>query len=150
MWQLDYQEGWAPKNWGFWILVLEKTLDSPLDCKEVKPVHPKGNHSWIIHWKDWCWSWSSNTLATWCVEPTHWKRLWCWERLKAGGEGVAEDEMVGWHHWLNGHEYEQTSWDSEERGAWHAAVHEVAKSQTLSDWKATIYITYMNPKNTTN
>ena len=60
-----------------------------------------------IHWKDWCWSWSSNTLATWCEELTHWIRLWCWERLKAGGEGDTEDEMVGWHHRLDGHEFEQ-------------------------------------------
>ena len=59
-----------------------------------------------IHWKDWCWSWSSNPLATWCEELTHWKRPWCWERLKAGGKGTTEDEMVGWHHWLDGHEFE--------------------------------------------
>ena len=65
-----------------------------------------------IHWKDSCWSWSSKTLATWCEELTHWKRLWCWESLKAKGEG-GEDEMVGWHHQLNGHEREQTAGDSE-------------------------------------
>ena len=53
-----------------------------------------------------CWSWSSNTLATWCEELTHWKRSWCWERLKAGIEGMTEDEVVGWHHRLNGHEFE--------------------------------------------
>ena len=58
-----------------------------------------------IHWKDWCWSWSYNTLATWCKELTHWKGPWCWERLRA--EGTTEDEMVGWHHWLDGHEFEQ-------------------------------------------
>ena len=63
--------------------------------------------TWNIHWKDWCWSWNSNTLATWCEELTHWKRPWCWERLKARGEGVTEDEMVGWHHWLDAHEFEQ-------------------------------------------
>ena len=61
-----------------------------------------------IHWKDWCGSWSFNTLVTWGEELTHWKRPWCWERLKTGGEGATEDEMVGWHHWLNGHESEQT------------------------------------------
>ena len=59
-----------------------------------------------IHWKDWCCSWNSNTLATWCEELTQWKRPWCWERLKAGGEWMTEDEMIGWHHWLNGHEFE--------------------------------------------
>ena len=60
-----------------------------------------------IHWKDWCWSWSFNALATWCKELTHRKRPWCWARLRAGKEGTTEDEMVGWHHWLNGHESEQ-------------------------------------------
>ena len=68
-----------------------------------------------IYWK--YWSWSSNTLATWCQEPTHWKRPWCWERLRAGGEGVTEDERVGWHHWFNGHEVEQTPRDSEGQGS---------------------------------
>ena len=60
-----------------------------------------------IYGKNWCWSWNSNTLATWWEELTHWKRPWCWERLKAGREGRREDEMVGWHHRLNGHESEQ-------------------------------------------
>ena len=59
-----------------------------------------------IHWKDWCWSWSSNTLTTWCEEPIHLKRPWCWESLKVGGEGSTEGEMVGWHHPRNGHEFE--------------------------------------------
>ena len=79
-------------------LVLEKTLESSLNCKEIKPVNPKRNQSWIfIHWKDWCWSWNSNTLATWCEELTHWKRPWCWERLKAGEEGDNDDrEWDGW------------------------------------------------------
>ena len=65
--------------------VVEKTLESPLDCKEIKPVNPRGNHTWF-HWKNWCRSWSSNPLATWYEEPAHWKRPWCWERLRAGGE----------------------------------------------------------------
>ena len=82
MWELDYKESWALNNWCFW--TVEKTLASPLDCKEIKPVNPKVLN---IHWKDWCWSWSSNTLATWCKELSLWKRPWCWERLKAGGEG---------------------------------------------------------------
>ena len=60
-----------------------------------------------IPWKDWCLSWSSNTLATWCEDTTHWKRPWCWERLRTGGERDTEDEIVAWHHWLNGHEFEQ-------------------------------------------
>ena len=74
MWELHHKEGWAPQNWCFQTVVLEKTLESPLDSKEIKPVNPKGNQPWIYHWKDWCWSRSSNTLATWHKEPTHWKK----------------------------------------------------------------------------
>ena len=59
-----------------------------------------------IHWKDWCCSWNSNTLSTWCEELTHLKRPWCWERLKQEEKGITKDEMVGWRHWLNGHEFE--------------------------------------------
>ena len=96
MWELDHKEGWAMKNWYFSTVVLEKTLESPLDCQEIQPVHPKGNQSWILHWKDWCWSWNSNTLATWYEELTHWKRPWCWERLKVGGE----EDYRGWDGWM--------------------------------------------------
>ena len=64
------KKGWAPKNWCFRIVVMEKTLESPLDCKEIQPFHLKGNQS-NIHWKDWFWSWSPSTLATWCEEMTH-------------------------------------------------------------------------------
>ena len=95
MWELDCEESWAPMNWCFWTVVLEKTLESPLDCKEIQPVHPKGDQS-RVHWKHWCWSWNSNTLTTWCEELTHWKRPWCWERLRAGGEG----DDRGWDGWM--------------------------------------------------
>ena len=79
MWELDHQEGCVPKNWWFWIVVLEKSLESPLDCKEIKEVIPKGKLNFLnIHWKDWCWS--SNSLASWCEESTHWERPWFWER----------------------------------------------------------------------
>ena len=63
-----------------------------------------------VHWRDWCWSWNSNTLATWCEELTHWKRPWFWEGLGQEEKGTTEDEMVGWHHWLNGHEFGDGSW----------------------------------------
>ena len=96
MWELDYKESWALKNWGFWTVVLEKTLESPLDCKEIQPVNSKGNQFLNIHWKDWCCSWNSNPLATWCEELTHLKRPWCWERLKAGAEG----DDRGWDGWM--------------------------------------------------
>ena len=77
--------------------MLKKTLENPLHCKEIQPVHPGWKSVLNLHWKDWCWSWNSNTLATWCEELTHRKRLWCWERLKAGGEG----DDRGW----DGHEF---------------------------------------------
>ena len=87
MWELDCEESSALKNWCFWTVVLEKTLESPLDYKEIQPVHPKRKSVLSVHWKDWCWSWNSNILATWCEELTHLKRPWCWARLKAGGDG---------------------------------------------------------------
>ena len=78
-------KSWVPKNCCFSTVVLEKTLESP--CKEIQPLHPKGNQSWIFTGRTWYWSWNSNILATWWGELTHWKRSWCWESLKAGGEG---------------------------------------------------------------
>ena len=100
MWELDCEESWAPKNWCFWTVVLEKTLESQLDCKEIQPVHPKGDQSWVFTGS---WSWNSNTLATWCDKLTDLKRPRCWERLKQEKKGTTEDEMAGWHHRLNGH-----------------------------------------------
>ena len=70
-----------------------------------------------VHSKDWCQSWHFNTLATWDWELTHWKRTWCSERLRAGGEGTTEDEVIGWHQWPNGHEFEQILGDSEGQGS---------------------------------
>ena len=77
-------------------VVLEKTLESPLDYKEIQPVHPKGDQSWVFTGRTDVKSWNSNTLATWCEELTHWKRAWCWEGLGAGGEG----DDRGWDGWM--------------------------------------------------
>ena len=93
--ELDHKESWELKNWCFWSVALEKTLESPLDFEEIKPVNPKGNQPWIFIGRT-CWSWSSKTLATWCEELAHWKRPWCWERLKAEGEG----DNRGWDGWM--------------------------------------------------
>ena len=105
--ELDYKESWAPKNWCFWTVVLEKTLESPLDCTEIKPVNSKGDQSWIfigrtdaeaeapILWPPAAKSWLIGK------DPDAWKD-WRWKE-----KGMTEDEMVGWHHWLNGHEFEQ-------------------------------------------
>ena len=86
LWELDCEESWVPKNWCFWTVVLEKTLESLLDCREIQPVHSKRDQSWVLIGRT-CWSWNSNTLATSCKELIHWKRPWCWEGLGAGGEG---------------------------------------------------------------
>ena len=95
MWELDCKESWGPRNWCFWTVVLEKTLESPLDYKDIQPVHSKGDQSWVFTGKDWCWSWNSSTLATSCEELTNWKRPWGWEGLGAGGEGV-DRRWDGW------------------------------------------------------
>ena len=97
MWELNYNKSWVPKNWCFWTVVLEKTLQSPLDCKEIYPEDTSWRKSVLnIHWKDWCRSWNSNTLATWYEELTHLRRPWCWERLRAGGER----DNKGWDGWM--------------------------------------------------
>ena len=92
VWELDCKEGWVSKNWCFWTAMLEKILESPLDCREIKQVNPKGNKLLSIHWKSW--SWSSNTLATRWEDLIHWKRPWYWERLRVERERTTEDEMI--------------------------------------------------------
>ena len=106
LWELDYKESWAPKNWCFWNMVLEKTLGSPLDCKEIQPVHPKGNQSWLFFGRT---DVEAETPVLWPPDAKNWLlwkdpdagRNWRWEE-----KGMTEDEMVGWHHQLNGHELE--------------------------------------------
>ena len=95
MWELDCEESWAPKNWCFWTVVLKKTLESPLDCKEIKPVNPKGNQSWILIGRIDA---EAETPMLWPPDVKHWLiwRPWCWERWKAGGE---EDDR-GWDGWM--------------------------------------------------
>ena len=95
MWDLDYKESWAPKNWCFWTMVLEKTLESLLDCKEIQPVHPKGDQSRVFTGRTDVEAETPILLANSCEELTHLKRPWCWERLRAGGEGD-DREWDGW------------------------------------------------------
>ena len=105
MWESDHKESWVLKNWCFWTVMLEKTFESPLDCKEIQPVHPKGDQSSVFIGRTDAKVETPNTLATWCKELTHLKSPWCWLRLKVGGEGD-DRGWDGWmHHWLNGHEF---------------------------------------------
>ena len=115
MWDLDHKEGWAPKNRCFWTVVLEKTLESPLDCKEIQPVHPKGNQSWIFIGRTDA---ETETPIVWPPDVKNWL---IWKDADAGKDwrqekGITEDEMVGWHHQLNGHEFKQTPGDGEKQG----------------------------------
>ena len=108
MWELDYKEGWVQKNWCFWTVVLEKTLESPLDCKEIQPVHPKGNQSWVFIGRT---DVKAETPVLW---PPDMKSWLIWKDPDVGKDwgqeekGTTEDEMVGWHHQLNGHEFGYT------------------------------------------
>ena len=129
--ELDHKEHWALKNWCCWTVVLEKTPESPLDCKEIQPVHPKGHQSWIfigrtdaeaeapILWppdeKSWLMGKDPNAGKDW------------WGRRR----GQTEDESVGWHHWLDGMSLSKLQESVMNREAWCAAVHWVEKSDTI-------------------
>ena len=116
MWVLDYKESWLLKNWCLWTVVLEKTLESPLDCKEIQPVHPKGNQSWIFIGRT---NAEAETPILW---PPHAKNWLIWKDPDAGKywrqeeKRPTEDEMVGWHHQLDRHEFEQAPGVSDGQG----------------------------------
>ena len=101
MWELDHKESWALKNWCFWTVVLEKTLESPLDCKEIQPAHPKGNQSWIF-----IGGTDAETPILWPPDVKNWliaKDPDAGKDWRQEEKGTIEDEKVGWHHWLDGH-----------------------------------------------
>ena len=129
MWDLDYKESWVPKNWCFWTVVLEKTLASPLDSNQsiLKEISPGCSLEGLMLKLKFQYL----ELATRFKELTHWKRPWCWKRLRSGGEGATENGMIGWQ--LNEHEFEQTLGDSKRQGSLMcccAAVHGIANSGT--------------------
>ena len=118
MWELDHKEGWAPKNWCFWTSVLEKTLESSSDSKEIKPVNPKENQSWIFIERTDAEAeapvlWPPDVKSRLTGKDPHAGKDWRRQEEK----GTTEDEMVGWHHWLNGHEFAQTPGESEGQGS---------------------------------
>ena len=107
MWELDHKESWAWKNWCFWTVVLEKTLESPLDCKEIQPIHPKGNQSWLFTGRTDA---EAETPILWPLDAKNWligKDTNSGKDWRQEEKGMTEDEMVWWLHWLNGHEFEQ-------------------------------------------
>ena len=130
MWELNHKAGWVPKNWCIWTAVLEKTLESLLDCKEIKTVNPKGNQLWIFIRR------TDAEVEAPILWPLDAKNGLIGKYPDAGEDwgqeekGATEDEMVGWHHQINGHESEQMQKTVKDREAWYAAVHGVAKSQT--------------------
>ena len=105
MWELDCKESWGQKNWCFWTVVLEKTFESPLDCKEIQPVHPKGNQTWVFIGRTDA---EDETLILWPPDVKTWL---IWKDRDVGKnwgqeeKQITEDEMAGWHHWLDGHEF---------------------------------------------
>ena len=132
--QLDYKESWTPKNWCFWTVVLEKTLESPLDCKEIQPVHSEGDQSWTFIGRTDA---ASETPILWPPDVKNWltgKDSDAGKGWRQAEKGTTEDERVGWHHRLNGHEFEQALGVGDGQGGL-AMLHGVVKSHTgLSDW----------------
>ena len=133
MWKLDYKEGWTSKNWCFWAVLLKKTCESPLDCKEIKPVNPKANQSWIFigrlilklnlqyfGYPMWRVDSLENTLMLGKTES----------RRRRG----QQDEMVRWHHWLNGHEFEQAPGDGEGQGGLACCSPRCHKQSDTTEW----------------
>ena len=141
MWELDCEESWVLKNWCFWTVVLEKTLESPLDCKEIQLVHPKGNQSLIFIGRTDDEA-ETPILATWRKELTHLKRPWCWERLRAGGEGddrgwdglMASPTQWTWV-WVDSRSWWWT------REAWRAGIHGLQRVRhDWVNWTDTVYL----------
>ena len=136
MWELDCEESCVLKNWCFWTVVLEKTLESLLDCKEIKPIHPKGDQSWMFIGRTDA---EAETPILWPPHATNWL---IWKDLDAGKDwrqeekGTTKNEMVGWHHQLSGQEFEQALGAGQmDRKACCAAVCGAAKSVTqVSNW----------------
>ena len=133
MWELDYKESWAPKNWCFWTVVLDKTLESPLDCKEIQPVHLKDQSCMFIARTDV----EAETPILW---PPNAKSSLIWKNSVAGKDwgqeekGTTDDEMVGWHHWLDGHESEWTPGVGDGQGGLEFCCSWGCKGSDMTEW----------------
>ena len=134
MWKLNLKEGWTLKNWRFQIVVLEKTLESPLDSKEIKPVNTKGNQPWIFIGRTAAEAeapilWPSDANSRLIGKDPNVGKDW-----RQDEKGMTEDEMVGWHHWLNGHEFEQALGDSEGQESWACCSPWGRKESDTTQW----------------
>ena len=141
MWELNYKESWVPKYWCVWTVVMEKTLESPLDCKEIQPVHPKGNQSWIFIGRTDA---EAETPILWPPDAKNWLfgkdpdsgKDWKQEK------GMTEDEMVEWHHRLDEHESELTLWVGDGQGGLACKESDTTEQLNWTDrpWKSKLYI----------
>ena len=119
MWEVDHKESWVPKNWCFWTVVLEKTLASPSDCKEIKPVNPKGNQFWIFSERTDADA-EAEAPILWPPDVKNWligKEPDSGQDWRQEEKGTTEDEIAGWHHWLDGHEFEQSPGVGDRQGS---------------------------------
>jgi len=127
MWELDYKEIWAPKNWCFWTVVFGKTLESPLDCREIQTVYPRGDQSWVFIGRT---DFEAETPILWPPDEKSWL---IWKDPDAGKDWeqeekvMTEDEMVWWHHWLNEHGFGWTLGVGDGQGGMACWIHGVAK-----------------------
>ena len=133
MWELDCEEGRAPKNWCFWSVVLENTLESPLDCKEIQPLHSEGDQPWYFFGRNDA---KAETLVLW---PPHEKSWLIGNDSDAGRDcgqekWTTEDEMAGWHHWLDGHESEWTLGIGDGQGGVACCDSWGCKESATSEW----------------
>ena len=134
MWEFDYKESWDLKNWWFWTMVLEKTLEHPLDCKEIQAVHPKGNQSWMFTGST---DTEAETPIFWPPDAKSWLN---WKDPDAGKDwgqeekGMIEDEIFGWHHWLNGHEFVWTPWVGNRQGVLTSCGSWANKELDMTEW----------------
>ena len=143
MWELEDKESWVLKNWCFWTVVLEKSIESPLDSQDIQPVHPKGDQSSVFIGRTDA---EAETPILWPPDVKNWllgKHPDAGKDWRQEGKGMTEDEMVRWHQQLDVHEFEQTPGVGDGQEAWRAAVHEVAKGWTgLSNWTELNWIIY--------
>ena len=134
MWELDYKKSYMPKNWCFWTVVLEKSLESPLDCKEIQPVHPKGDQSRIFIGRIDA---ETETPTLWPPDAKNWLTGKYPDAGKDGRweeKGTTEDAMVGWHHRLNGHEFEQSPGLGDGQGSLACCSPQGHKELDMTEW----------------